>query len=260
VLRPDTQKLWDRLRVDRALAGFVLIGGSALSLHFSHRLSEDLDLAFIGPGPEPAVRLPRRLLEQLLAHLRTDGQEVESRDSAVSWREFEAAGMDLHDYQQDYLIGGVRVSFFAPDHPLNRVLGPGEADGVRLASVEELFRAKALAAADRSKTRDWYDLHHLMTAGGFSMQDFARAFEDAGVPAKLGIALNRLCSGQSGIGDEGFAATAAKPPTIVELTRFFVEECGRLEITQGRQRFVEKEPPKGSGTSSPPRPPDVTHE
>ena len=230
MLRPDTQKLWDRLRDERALAGFVLIGGSALSLRFGHRLSEDLDLAFIGPGPEPALRLPGRLLDQVLAVLRSEGWPVEARDSAVSWQEFEVAGQDLHDYQQDYLIGQVRVTFFTPETPLCRLIGPGVTDGVRLASADELFRSKALATAGRSKTRDWFDLHHLMTVGGYSMADFVRAFEEAREPSKLGIAFNRLCSGQPGLGDEGFVTLLPEPPSIAELTRYFMQECSRVEV------------------------------
>ena len=59
MLRPDTQALWDLLRQEPALGGFVLIGGTALSLHLGHRVSEDLDFAFDGP------KLPRLRIEAL---------------------------------------------------------------------------------------------------------------------------------------------------------------------------------------------------
>jgi hypothetical protein len=221
------------LRVEPGLAGFVLIGGSALSLHLAHRQSEDLDFAYLGLAATPASRLPRGPLEQVLKHLRGEGHQIEERDSPVSWREFETAGMDLHDYQQDYSIGGVLVSFFTPDYPLTRLIAPGTAGGVRLAGLDELFRSKALVVAGRSKTRDWFDLHYLLTVGGYTMADFAYVFQLAGEPQKLGIAISRLCSGQPGLGDEGFAGLTPHPPDVEEMKRFFVRECNRLEIELG---------------------------
>ncbi|MEX1166324.1 MAG: nucleotidyl transferase AbiEii/AbiGii toxin family protein [Hydrogenophaga sp.] len=43
MLRPDTQALWNRLTDCPPLRGFVLVGGTALTMHFGHRVSEDLD-------------------------------------------------------------------------------------------------------------------------------------------------------------------------------------------------------------------------
>jgi hypothetical protein len=57
VLSPETEKLWEFLKPDTALSGFVLVGGSALALRINHRRSEDLDLAFLGQ------KLPRKALD-----------------------------------------------------------------------------------------------------------------------------------------------------------------------------------------------------
>ena len=64
MLRPETEKLWNYLRTSEALAGFVLIGGTALTLHIQHRLSEDLDFVFL--DGTNGVRLPRTRLNALL--------------------------------------------------------------------------------------------------------------------------------------------------------------------------------------------------
>ena len=240
-LRPDTQSVWERLRRETALTGFVLVGGSALAIHFGHRVSEDLDFAFMGLGAAPPLCLPRNLLDRLLTLLRSEGRTIESQDSAVSWQEFESAGMDLHDYQQDYSIGGVKVSFFTPGRSLGRLLGPGKQGEVRLASADELFRSKALIVADRSKARDWFDLYHLLTEGKYTMEAFAGVFEEAGEPSKLGIALNRLSSGQPGLGDEGFAALLPQAPTVEQLARFFAAECSQLEVTLSKRAFQRRQ-------------------
>ena len=76
MLPPETARVWDFLKTQTALAGFILIGGSALALRLGHRRSEDLDLAC----PEP--RLPLRRLEALLdvtdemAAWKTDGTRL----------------------------------------------------------------------------------------------------------------------------------------------------------------------------------------
>lgn len=54
--------------------------------------------------------------------------------------------MDLHDYQQDFLVNGVvKVTFFVADNTFARILDRSlEAKVVRLASIGELFKTKAL--------------------------------------------------------------------------------------------------------------------
>ncbi len=56
MLPPDTQEVWNFLKEQPALAGFILIGGSGLALRIEHRLSEDLDLACCESRP---YRMPR---------------------------------------------------------------------------------------------------------------------------------------------------------------------------------------------------------
>jgi nucleotidyltransferase AbiEii toxin of type IV toxin-antitoxin system len=46
MLPEETNKVWDFLKFQRAMGGFVLVGGSALSLRIDHRFSEDLDNVF----------------------------------------------------------------------------------------------------------------------------------------------------------------------------------------------------------------------
>jgi hypothetical protein len=248
MLRNDTQALWEQLRIEPALAGFVLVGGSALALHLRHRISEDLDFVYAGVHGQSADKLPRRRLDALYRQLHARGLRLENMDDPAAVDEFDSAGMDIGDHQQDLKIGAVNVSFFMPDTPLGLALRAGHRGGARLAELDELFASKALVAASRSKTRDWFDLYYLMTAGGYTIEDFAAVFTRCAQPLQLGIALNRLSSGQVNTSDEGFASLLEHPPSVEEMAAFFRGQRDRYEIWQGLQRLgspVQQPKPRG---------------
>ena len=239
-LGPGTRALWERLEGEPALAGCVLIGGAALGLHLGHRASDGLDFAWVGrrqPGgssegsPAREPTLPRARLAGLVKRLRAEARWVEPHDAPEDRDDFARAGMELADYQQNYLVDGVEVRVFTPDSSLHSVLRPGVQGGVRLASLDELFAAKALASAGRSNTRDWFDLHHLLTTGGYTMNDFAAVFRRSADLTRLSLALHRLCSGRPDRNDQGFAAWVEDAPTLKQITAFFVAARNRYERT-----------------------------
>jgi predicted nucleotidyltransferase component of viral defense system len=228
MLRPDTDLLWRFLSVQPALGGFVLVGGSALTLHLGHRVSEDLD--FVWPGH----RLPVERLTALQRLAAEHDFEFQRRDDPAAADEFEIAGMSLHDYQQDFLVkGSVKVSFFAADEPLSRILNSSSENTVpRIASLPELFASKCLVAASRSKTRDWFDLYVLMKCRGFTMDDFHAAFVRAGVPQQFDLALRRLCSGRPSRADEGYELLISDAPSLDDLRHFFTLQRDHYEQSQ----------------------------
>ena len=238
MLRPDTKLLWERLSGLPSLAGFVLIGGSALALHADHRLSEDLDFTFIGLERATPNRLPRIQIEAALSSLRAEGSMVRRADSIADVEEYERAGMDILDHQQNLWVDAVSVSFFMPDQPLRSALRSGVRTGPRLASLGELFASKALVAASRSRTRDWFDLYYLMTTGGYTIEDFARVYEIHADPLRLAVALSRLCSGRPGLTDEGFVSLLPQPPTSDEMRHFFTAARDRHEAAYGARRLA----------------------
>jgi hypothetical protein len=227
LLPAETDRVWRFLREQPALAGFVLGGGSALALHIGHRLSEDLDFIY------PHVELPRNRLDALRRAAAARGFEFTANDSEAAIEEFAVAGMELHDFQQDFLVDReVKVSFFAADEPLRRILAPGAGFGesVRLATLSECFRAKSIVSAVRSKSRDWLDLYLLMREHGFSIQDYRRAFIDAGIPGQCDAGLTRMCNGVVPRDDEGYQHLLANPPTLAAMTEFFIAQRDQLEI------------------------------
>lgn len=225
MLPPATEQVWNYLREQSALRGFVLVGGSALALRLHHRLSEDLDLVY------PQTRLPRQRLDALQKLAHEAGIAFQRNDHEAAAQDFATGGMELHDYQQDFVVNGaVKVSFFTPDPALQRVLATPAESEVHVASLPELFKAKCLVSALRSKSRDWLDLYLLLRDHGFTLRDYRTAFTEAGIPAQCDTGLARLCSGVPQCDDEGYAHLLKNPPTLAEMTAFFRAQRDQLEV------------------------------
>jgi hypothetical protein len=232
LLPAATDRVWSFLRAQPALAGFVLGGGSALALQIGHRLSEDLDFIY------PHVELPRNRLDALRRAAAAGGFEFTANDNEAALQEFSISGMELHDFQQDFLVNReVKVTFFAGDEPLRRILAPRAdlEEQVRVATLSECFRAKAIVSALRSKSRDWLDLYLLMREHGFSIHDYRQAFIDAGIPEQCDAGLARLCSGVAARDDEGYQHLLANPPAIAAMTEFFIAQRDLLEIARAAE-------------------------
>lgn len=245
MLRPDTDRLWSFLRDRPELAGFVLVGGTALTLRIGHRLSEDLDFMCGG------VRLPTHRLDELVRAAGKSGFRFEENDDPTALDEFVNAGMELHDYQRDYLVDGkVKVSFFTADEPHARVVRTDPEAPLRVASLDEIFKSKSLVTASRSKSRDAFDLFVLMRDHGFVIGDYLTAFHDAGVPMNWETGLARLRAGRFSASDEGFDPLIENPPSLEEMTQFFHDQRDRLEadIAESSRRL----PKSGEDASAPP--------
>ena len=226
MLPKETENVWNFLRVQPALGGFILIGGSALALRISHRWSEDLDLVWAG------ARLPRARLEALRRVAAVENAfDLQPTDDEGALRDFQEAGLELHDYQQNFLVNAkVKLSFFAPEAPLLKVLdGPPEATA-RIGTLPELFKSKCLVSAQRSKTRDWLDLYLLLHRHGFTLRDYRAAFIEAGVASQCDTGLSRLCSGVPQKDDEGYFHLLPNPPALAEMKAFFTAQRDQLEI------------------------------
>ena len=239
MLQADTEQVWGFLRQQTALAGFVLLGGSALALQIGHRLSEDLDLVWT------ESRLPRGRLEALRRAAGESGFDFQPQDDEATVQEFADAGLDLHDYQQNYLVNGsVKVSFFAPEPPLASVLQHPPEPTARVGTLAELFKAKCLVSAQRSKTRDWLDLYLLMRDHGFTLRDYRAAFAVAGVASQSDVGLSRLCSGVPQKDDEGYAHLLPNPPTLAEMKAFFTSQRDQLEVELASEAYARRQESK----------------
>ncbi|MDY7575468.1 nucleotidyl transferase AbiEii/AbiGii toxin family protein [Actimicrobium sp. CCI2.3] len=231
-LRPDTGLVWEKIREHPDLHGFVLIGGTALTMRIGHRVSEDLDFAY------PATRLPDRQLQQFLRAAADTGLRLVLNQNPLDVDDAIDAGNQLEHYQQDYLANNtVKVTFFAPEPELNAALGFAPAAPLRVATLDELFASKALVCAERSKTRDWFDLYTLMTAHGYAMQDLHGVFAKLGILPKFAIASTRLRKCVPLISDEGYEQLLANPPSLQTMREYFNEAIDKVEVALAKSAF-----------------------
>ncbi len=229
MLSPATERLWGFLKDQSTLTGFVLIGGSALSLRIHHRLSEDLDFAW------PGDRLPRESIQALLGEMSRHGFSYTRRDNPAAYDEFLQGGGSLHDYQQDFVVdGAVLLTLFAPDPPTRRLFDPAtpHVTGPRLATLRECFNTKALASSERNQSRDWLDLYLLIKSHGFTLDDYRAAFERAGASGQFDRGLTHLCRCQPGANDRGYNTLLADPPTFQEIAAQFTAWRDDYEVGQ----------------------------
>ena len=139
-LPPAQRRLWPRLRPAAAL-GFVLYGGTAVSLHLGHRRSVDFDFFHDRPLDPAAVRSRFGFLEK--------AQTLQQAKDTLVLR---ASGVKLS------FFGGMRFGRVA-DPLLTR-------DGVaQVASLDDLMAHKLKVILQRAETKDYEDIASMLDAG-----------------------------------------------------------------------------------------------
>lgn len=231
----DTRRVWERLRQTPLLKGFVLIGGTALTLRIGHRVSEDLDFGYLGPI------LPIQRLAALRQRLQADGIDLVLNQDVAAEQDFINSGLLLEEFQQNYLAhvpeGTVKLSFVRLDNDTTALLAGTVESPLRVATTDEVFRLKSLVCADRSKTRDWFDLHTLMTKHGYDAEDFHRAFVEAGREGSFDTACMRLRGCVAHSTDEGYLRLVDAAPSLDEMRAFFGDAIDRLEVDLAAAAF-----------------------
>ena len=171
-----TQRNFARLQGDPRLAGFSLVGGTALALQIGHRISEDLDFNIFGQ------KLPIRAIDALLDELLAGGCTIESLITSEQRLGFKInTSENLDHYIQDYLIDGAKVTFHSRhegDRPKSQidflkstrkvVVAEG---GFDVLGVDGLLAMKSIVVYDRVKSRDLYDLMVLTRDHGYTLDD-----------------------------------------------------------------------------------------
>lgn len=222
VMPAPTAWLFDEIRTNPLLGRFILIGGTGLSLHIGHRMSEDLDLITL------ESKLPRTALKELQRQLESSGHQIEHRINPAAYDDFQISGMELEDSQQDWVVdSSVKLTFFAGEPKHAKLLATTNRNdnpegGIKVASFQELCQLKAIVTASRSKSRDWLDLFILERDHQFGVAKWKDAFDKAGLsPMDFEIALNRMCRGLLSEDDEGYDTLIPNPPNIEEMKNRF---------------------------------------
>ena len=147
-LAPHTSKIFDAICYLDCIKDYVLVGGTALSIQISNRLSEDLDF------------------------MSWRSSKKEKRE--VNWysikNELEKIGkiesFDLLDIDHvEFVVDGVKLSFYAnPNYsPLKEAIP--FAGNLRLADKTAIGAMKMEVMMRRSNFRDYYDIYSLLEEG-----------------------------------------------------------------------------------------------
>lgn len=182
ILPPETACLFDVLASRPELAGFTLMGGTALALQIGHRTSLDLDFGYFGE------RLPEGGIDRLMEGLKAAGHNTQLVTSPDRISRFKInTGQSLLDFARDYAINGVKVTFFAHTRsPRQRAYfqQAGKVQEGEMAfdvlGMEGLGVAKTLLLAERVRSRDLYDLYILMRDHGLTMTDIETTVRELG--------------------------------------------------------------------------------
>lgn len=135
-LLPDTAQVLQLLAAMPLLERYSFVGGSALAVYLGHRKSEDIDLFTW------EKELPPLEIAQELQSLGFDSIQI----------------IDLSPRQADFVIDGVKVTFFANGWDIlkNRAK---ILQHLYVADMETLTAMKVNALFLRAKYRDYYDLY-----------------------------------------------------------------------------------------------------
>jgi hypothetical protein len=182
ILRPQAAALFEVLGRSPELEGLTLIGGTALALQIGHRISLDFDFATFGDA------LPTGRIERLIGRLKAQGHTAQLITSPDAISRFKInTGRRLLDYVRDYVIDGVKVTFFAhgknePQRAFYRATPKVQEPGVGfdLLGLEGQKVAKTLVLADRVRARDLYDLMILVRDHGYTVAQMVEVVRTLG--------------------------------------------------------------------------------
>lgn len=133
-LSEQTQKNLALLSNVPFVSSYYLAGGTALSLHFGHRYSHDLD--FFSENPEKSIVISGNLKN-------TGSLEIFQNDEGTF----------------NGQLNGVKLSFFV--YPYRLLRKPVEYTNVKIASVEDIGCMKIDAISSRGTKRDFIDLYFI---------------------------------------------------------------------------------------------------
>lgn len=214
--------------------GLILIGGTALALRAGHRLSEDLDFATAD------ARLPVDQIAGLLKELANNGCQIIDATDPGARDEFINDGLDIELYQQDWLVDGVKLTFFSygkNQHEIEtlRAAKPGLFENIPVADIDTIAKTKAQVVTRRIKSRDLFDLAHLIEDGMIKTEDIIREMQSSDPHMTYETAVYRLVNQPIQADDEGLVPVGVSA-NITEIRKSLAEYVSRLEAQVARDR------------------------
>ncbi len=147
-VEPHTFSILEKLMTMPELASFSLVGGTALSLLFGHRISVDLDLF-------SNIPFENELLISLLSE--------KFGSSFVHKNNFQKFGIFC-------FIDDVKVDIVKHPHPIIKPINT--VDNIRMFSEEDIIAMKVQAILGRGKKKDFWDIAELLKH--YSVDEFVK--------------------------------------------------------------------------------------
>lgn len=187
---------------------WTLVGGTALSIHYHHRLSEDLDFF-----------IKHSTLEQSRKSILSMMQTLEDRG-------FEVVKTQENDRNLDFEIFGVKVTFFASglDILKEQSIKYGQ---IEIASVETITAMKIDAIINhRTKSRDFYDIYTISKNQNISLFEMLDVYnKQYGQKIKESELLHRFLDKELDSDDGGLSEmNPKKKMSFTALRRWIVDE------------------------------------
>ena len=111
ILHPEAAELLELLIASQELIPFTLVGGTALALQIGHRTSLDFDFAQFNE------KLDSHTIDTWHERIKRSDISIQSMVSPSQISQFRInSGLNLLDFARDYLVNGVKVTFFAHGH------------------------------------------------------------------------------------------------------------------------------------------------
>ena len=232
-----TRAVFELLAKRVELKIYVLVGGTALSLQIGHRLSEDLDFCLFED------KLDSSTLDYLIHQISKD-HSVRLMTPASKITQAKINGIDLLAHSRDYLIDGVKVTFFArKDVPYAYFR---QLETIRynsftfsLMTSSAIFKMKAWLIQKRVKSRDLFDLMQLLILNSAKIESLFNAARDAEVAIYSEEFLKDALTGLIPVDsdDEGFDSIGLKI-SLEKVYTFFRQAIDEYEI--GRAKALVK--------------------
>ena len=240
ILRPEANALFEVLARAPEMEGLTLIGGTALALQIDHRISLNFDFAQFGGS------LPNFAIDKLISRLKQEGHQAQMITSPAQISQFKINhGLNLLDRARDYVIDGVKVTFFVHGKNSSQEAFYRSAKKVREAGMcfdilgtEGLKVAKTLVLADRVRSRDLYDLYVLMRDHDYSLNTLFSTVKELGTVDDNEL-YKAIMRGEIPLDDDDEGLEAVELHTdYKQIIEYFKHETDEYETRLARDHFL----------------------
>lgn len=138
---------------------FRLVGGTALSYHIDHRISEDLDFCLTQELPLEDIQV---FIEFCIEKFGMENINYIESSQAIK-EDFLLGGDNVEYYLQTWMVNGIKIQFFdgGSNTGTKEFMAQDiytQIGNIKIASIDTIFRMKSLMFYKRTKSRDLYDM------------------------------------------------------------------------------------------------------